>query len=168
MFLLFFLLFHVLTYRFSISSVHSWVNIEFLSCKQIADRLNISNEMVKYYLFRARKIIRGGMDMDRILGEKSIILWDSKSTFGLRMAENMRNMKPFSKEKFEGTSFWHPTTILSALRKWAWNQVLRFPIRKMKSSCCKRECIWSRAKVNTLPTFRSLTRRWLADTVLVG
>ena len=45
--------------------------IEGLSCSQIANRLEISTEMVKYYLFRARKIIREGMNMERLYGEKS-------------------------------------------------------------------------------------------------
>ncbi len=45
--------------------------MEGLSCHEIADRLSISTEMVKYYLFRARKILREGMNMERIFGEKS-------------------------------------------------------------------------------------------------
>ena len=45
--------------------------IEKLSCSEIAAKLQISTEMVKYYLFRARKIIREGMNMERLFGEKS-------------------------------------------------------------------------------------------------
>ena len=45
--------------------------IENLSCSEVAVRLQISTEMVKYYLFRARKIIREGMNMERLYGEKS-------------------------------------------------------------------------------------------------
>lgn len=45
--------------------------IENRSCSQISEKLGISTEMVKYYLFRARKIIREGMNMERIYGEKS-------------------------------------------------------------------------------------------------
>ena len=41
------------------------------SCSEIARILNISTEMVKYCLFRARKIIREGMNMERLFGEKS-------------------------------------------------------------------------------------------------
>ena len=41
------------------------------SCSEIAGKLEVSTEMVKYYLFRARKLIREGMEMDRILGEMS-------------------------------------------------------------------------------------------------
>lgn len=39
--------------------------IENLSCAQTAKKLGISTEMVKYYLFRARKILREGMSMER-------------------------------------------------------------------------------------------------------
>lgn len=46
--------------------------IENLSCSEVAEKkLQISTEMVKYYLFRARKIIREGMNMERLYGEKS-------------------------------------------------------------------------------------------------
>ncbi len=46
---------------------------ENLSCSEIAVRQKISTEMVKYYLFRARKIVMEGMHMERIYGEKAII-----------------------------------------------------------------------------------------------
>ena len=45
--------------------------IQGLSCSEIAEKLKISTEMVKYYLFRARKMIREGMNMERLFGEKS-------------------------------------------------------------------------------------------------
>lgn len=45
--------------------------VENFTCSQIAERQKISMEMVKYYLFRARKIVREGMNMDRTFGEKS-------------------------------------------------------------------------------------------------
>ena len=45
--------------------------IENLSCSEIAKKLQTSTEMIKYYLFRARKIIREGMNMERLYGEKS-------------------------------------------------------------------------------------------------
>lgn len=38
---------------------------------QIASELNISKEMVKYYLFKTRQIIKEGFGMNRTLGEKS-------------------------------------------------------------------------------------------------
>ena len=45
--------------------------IQNLSCSEVAEKLQISTEMVKYYLFRARTIIREGMNMERLYGEKS-------------------------------------------------------------------------------------------------
>ena len=41
------------------------------SCSQIAQERNISVEMVKYYLFKTRKILKEGIDMKRELGEMS-------------------------------------------------------------------------------------------------
>lgn len=41
------------------------------SCSSIAKEQNISLEMVKQYLFKARKLLKEGMEMERKLGEKS-------------------------------------------------------------------------------------------------
>ena len=41
------------------------------SCTEIAERLGISLEMVKYYLFKTRKILKEGISMEREFGEKS-------------------------------------------------------------------------------------------------
>lgn len=41
------------------------------SCTAIAKELSISEEMVKYYLFKTRKILKEGVTMDRKYGEKS-------------------------------------------------------------------------------------------------
>lgn len=41
------------------------------SCSQISAELDISVEMVKYYLFKARKILKEGIGMTREFGEKS-------------------------------------------------------------------------------------------------
>jgi len=41
------------------------------SCSEISARLNISVEMVKYYLFKTRKILKEGINMAREFGEKS-------------------------------------------------------------------------------------------------
>ena len=41
------------------------------SCSQIAKEQNISVEMVKYHLFKTRKLLKEGIGMTRILGEKS-------------------------------------------------------------------------------------------------
>ena len=44
---------------------------EELSCAQVAAKLQISLEMVKYYLFKTRKILKEGISMEREFGEKS-------------------------------------------------------------------------------------------------
>ncbi|MBQ7796806.1 MAG: sigma-70 family RNA polymerase sigma factor, partial [Lachnospiraceae bacterium] len=41
------------------------------SCSQISAELHISTEMVKYYLFKTRKILKEGIGMTREFGEKS-------------------------------------------------------------------------------------------------
>lgn len=41
------------------------------SCSEISSELNISTEMVKYYLFKTRKILKEGIGMTREFGEKS-------------------------------------------------------------------------------------------------
>ena len=41
------------------------------SCSEISAYLGISTEMVKYYLFKTRKILKEGIDMSREFGEKS-------------------------------------------------------------------------------------------------
>ena len=42
-----------------------------MSCADIAKELKISLEMVKYYLFKTRKILKEGISMEREFGEKS-------------------------------------------------------------------------------------------------
>ena len=42
-----------------------------LSCAQVAEKFGISLEMVKYYLFKTRKILKEGISMEREFGEKS-------------------------------------------------------------------------------------------------
>lgn len=42
-----------------------------LSCAETAEKLHISLEMVKYYLFKTRKILKEGIGMERTFGEKS-------------------------------------------------------------------------------------------------
>ncbi len=44
---------------------------EGLSCGETASRLHISLEMVKYYLFKTRKILKEGISMEREFGTKS-------------------------------------------------------------------------------------------------
>ena len=89
--------------------------IEDLSCAETAEKLNISTEMVKYYLFRARKIIRGGMKMERLYGEKSyrpnifeIDFWGTK-------AGDDREYEDFQKRKIKGNillaAYYNPVTL---------------------------------------------------------
>ncbi len=42
-----------------------------LSCAEVSEKLSISLEMVKYYLFKTRKILKEGISMEREFGEKS-------------------------------------------------------------------------------------------------
>ncbi len=89
--------------------------IENLSCSEVANRLQISTEMVKYYLFRARKIIREGMNMERLYGEKSyrpnifeIDFWGTK-------AGDDREYRDFQRRKIKGNillaAYYSPVTI---------------------------------------------------------
>ena len=41
------------------------------SCKEIAEQQNLSLEMVKYHLFKTRKLLKEGIGMERTYGEKS-------------------------------------------------------------------------------------------------
>ena len=45
--------------------------VEEKSCTEIAQILNISESMVKYLLFKSRKLLKEGMSMERIFGEQS-------------------------------------------------------------------------------------------------
>lgn len=76
--------------------------IENLSCSEIAKKLQTSTEMIKYYLFRARKIIREGMNMERLYGEKSyrpnifeIDFWGTK-------CGDDREYRDFKRRKIKG------------------------------------------------------------------
>lgn len=42
-----------------------------MSCKEISKKYDISLDMVKYYLFKSRKILKEGIAMERQFGEKS-------------------------------------------------------------------------------------------------
>ncbi len=66
-----------------LSKQHRDVTIQFYienkSCSVISKELGISEEMVKYYLFKTRKILKEGVTMNRQLGEKSY----NPSKFGI-------------------------------------------------------------------------------------
>ena len=89
--------------------------MEKLSCSDVAKRLQISTEMVKYYLFRARKIIREGMNMERLYGEKcyrpnifEIDFWGTK-------AGDDREYQDFQRRKIKGNillaAYYSPSTM---------------------------------------------------------
>ena len=48
---------------------------EGLSCGETAARLHLSLEMVKYYLFKTRKLLKEGIGMEREFGTKSLPLF---------------------------------------------------------------------------------------------
>ena len=89
--------------------------IENLSCSEIANRLQISTEMVKYYLFRARKIIREGMNMERLYGEKSYCPNIFEIDFWGTKAGDDREYRDFQVRKIKGNillaAYYCPVTI---------------------------------------------------------
>ena len=72
------------------------------SCSEIAGILNISTEMVKYCLFRARKIIREGMNMERLFGEKSYRPHAFEIDFWGTKAGDDREYREFQNRKIKG------------------------------------------------------------------
>lgn len=89
--------------------------MENLSCSEIATKLQISTEMVKYYLFRARKIIREGMDMERIYGEKSYRPGGFAIDYWGDTDLNSNEYEEFKKRKIKGNillaAYYSPVTI---------------------------------------------------------
>ena len=89
--------------------------IEEYSCSEIAKILNISVEMVKYYLFRARKIIREGMKMDRLFGEKSYNPTIFEIDFWGTKAGDDKEYNDFKNRKIKGNillaAYYTPITI---------------------------------------------------------
>lgn len=89
--------------------------IEDLSCSEISNRLQISTEMVKYYLFRARKIIKEGMNMERIYGEKSYNPNFVKIDFWGSVGGQDQEYREFQNRKIKGNillaAYYIPVTI---------------------------------------------------------
>ena len=89
--------------------------IEDLSCSEISNRLQISTEMVKYYLFRARKIIKEGMNMERIYGEKSYNPNFVKINFWGSVGGQDQEYREFQNRKIKGNillaAYYTPVTI---------------------------------------------------------
>lgn len=67
---------------------------EGLSCAETASRLCISLEMVKYYLFKTRKILKEGISMEREFGTKSYnpVKFEFRPIFSGSYNEEYRNL----------------------------------------------------------------------------
>ena len=89
--------------------------IENFSCSEISEKLKISTEMVKYYLFRARKIIREGMDMERFYGEKSYRPSSFEIDFWGTKAGDDLEYRDFKRRKIKGNillaAYYTPVTL---------------------------------------------------------
>ena len=89
--------------------------IEGLSCSETAEKLQISTEMVKYYLFRARKIIREGMSMERAYGEKSYSPCGFEIDYWGMVRFDPHEYEDFKKRKIKGNillaAYYSPVTI---------------------------------------------------------
>lgn len=89
--------------------------IENLSCSEVAKKLQISAEMVKYYLFHARKIIREGMNMERLFGEKSYKPCGFEIDYWGLVKFNPNAFSAFRERKIKGNillaAYYSPVTI---------------------------------------------------------
>lgn len=73
-----------------------------LSCTEVASHLNISVDMVKYHLFRARNLMREGMEMERIYGEKSYNPKQFEIDFWGTKAGDDREYRAFRERRIRG------------------------------------------------------------------
>lgn len=80
--------------------------IEKKSCAAIANEMSISEEMVKYYLFKTRKILKEGVTMDRKYGEKSYNPGKFYPNFG--EAATMDIFGTHLKDGCLGILYWRP------------------------------------------------------------
>jgi len=69
------------------------------SCSQIAKEQNISVEMVKYHLFKTRKLLKEGIGMTRTLGEKSY----NPGTFRLDFWGDQNKYESLCRRKLPGS-----------------------------------------------------------------
>lgn len=76
--------------------------IEGASCAQIAAKMNVSTETVKYLLFRARRLIREGMNMERLYGEKSYRPDTFEIDFWGERGGNDEEYREFRRRKIKG------------------------------------------------------------------
>lgn len=88
---------------------------EELSCAEISKKLKISLEMVKYYLFKTRKILKEGISMEREFGEKSFkpTPFDFRTIFAGEFNREYHNL--FTKRKLPGqilmSAYYTPMTV---------------------------------------------------------
>ena len=89
--------------------------IQDLSCSKIAEILGVSTEMVKYYLFRARKILKDGMNMERVYGEKSYKPNGFEIDFWGTKAGDSDEYRDFSNRRIKGNiltaAYYCPVTV---------------------------------------------------------
>ena len=89
--------------------------IQGFSCSEIAEKLKISTEMVKYYLFRARNIIREGMQMERLFGEKSYAPGGFEIDYWGPVDFHPHEYRDFQKRKIKGNillaAYYSPMTM---------------------------------------------------------
>lgn len=100
--------------------------IEGLSCKETSEKLGISLDMVKYYLFKTRKILKEGISMEREFGEKSYNPAKFKFHTIFSGAINWEYINMFSR-KLPGqillSAYYTPMTIRELAKK-SWQQLL--------------------------------------------
>ena len=89
--------------------------MEKLSCSDVAKKLKTSTEMVKYYLFRARNIVREGMNMERLYGEKSYRPMVFEIDFWGTKCGDDAEYRDFSERKIKGNillaAYYAPVTL---------------------------------------------------------
>lgn len=76
--------------------------VDGMSCARIAAEMNVSTETVKYLLFRARKLIREGMNMERLYGERSYRPDAFEIDFWGENGGNNEEYREFRRRKLKG------------------------------------------------------------------
>lgn len=82
-----------------LSKTHREVSVMYyiknMSCSEIAKKQNISIDMVKYHLFKTRKLLKEGIGMNRNLGEKSY----NPGTFNINFWGDYNNYEVLFKDR---------------------------------------------------------------------
>ena len=85
------------------------------SCREIAEERGISLEMVKYHLFKTRKLLKEGIGMERTYGEKSYKPDEFEIDFWGTKAGDDKEYQEFRKRKIKGnillTTYYNSMTI---------------------------------------------------------